>query len=108
MAADRRFERQAALRAAIEEQGLDALLVTHIPNIRYLTGFSGSAALLLVRRGATILITDFRYAAQAPCRGRDVGIGGSGPEQCLGAVGQGAGVRSAGGAGHRGTGANGS
>ena len=66
MAADRRFERQAALRAAIEEQGLDALLVTHIPNIRYLTGFSGSAALLVVRRGATILITDFRYAAQAP------------------------------------------
>ena len=40
--------------------------MTHIPNIRYLTGFSGSAALLLVRRGATILITDFRYAAQAP------------------------------------------
>ncbi len=66
MVADRRFERQVALRAAIEEQGLDALLVTHIPNIRYLTGFSGSAALLVIRRGATILITDFRYAAQAP------------------------------------------
>ena len=42
------------------------MLVTHIPNIRYLTGFSGSAALLVVRRDATILITDFRYAAQAP------------------------------------------
>ena len=66
MAGDRRFERQAALRAAIDEQGVDALLVTHIPNIRYLTGFTGSAALLLVRRDATILITDFRYAAQAP------------------------------------------
>lgn len=45
---------------------MDALLVTHIPNIRYLTGFSGSAALLVVRRDATVLITDFRYAAQAP------------------------------------------
>jgi len=66
VAGDRRFERQAALRAAIDEQGVDALLVTHIPNIRYLTGFTGSAALLLVRRDATILITDFRYAAQAP------------------------------------------
>jgi Xaa-Pro aminopeptidase len=64
--ADRRFERQAALRAAIEEQGVEALLVTHIPNIRYLTGFTGSAALLVIRRDATILITDFRYAAQAP------------------------------------------
>ena len=66
MAADRRFERQAALRAAIEEHGVDALLVTYIPNIRYLTGFTGSAALLVIRGDATILITDFRYAAQAP------------------------------------------
>jgi Xaa-Pro aminopeptidase len=45
---------------------LDGLLVTHLPNIRYLTGFTGSAALLLVRSDATILISDFRYAAQAP------------------------------------------
>jgi Xaa-Pro aminopeptidase len=66
VAADRRLERQAALRTAIEGEGLDTLLVSHVPNIRYLTGFSGSAALLVVRRDATILITDFRYAAQAP------------------------------------------
>jgi Xaa-Pro aminopeptidase len=66
VAVDRRLERQAALRTAIEGEGLDALLVSHVPNIRYLTGFSGSAALLVVRRDATILITDFRYAAQAP------------------------------------------
>ncbi len=45
---------------------MDGLLVTHLPNIRYLTGFTGSAALLLVRTDATILITDFRYAVQAP------------------------------------------
>ena len=45
---------------------MDGLLVTHLPNIRYLTGFTGSAALLLVRDDATILISDFRYAAQAP------------------------------------------
>jgi Xaa-Pro aminopeptidase len=44
---------------------LDGLLVTHLPNIRYLTGFSGSAALLLILRDSTILVTDFRYAAQA-------------------------------------------
>jgi Xaa-Pro aminopeptidase len=62
---DRRGERQAALRVALDEAGLDALLVTHLPNVRYLTGFSGSAALLLVRPDATTLITDFRYAAQA-------------------------------------------
>jgi Xaa-Pro aminopeptidase len=63
---DRRAERQAALRVALDDEGLDALLVTHLPNIRYLTGFSGSAALLLVRSDGTVLITDFRYAVQAP------------------------------------------
>lgn len=66
MPPDRRGERQAALRSALEGEGLDALLVTHLPNIRYLTGFTGSAALLLVRPDATVLITDFRYAVQAP------------------------------------------
>src|SRR4051812_39631158 len=47
-------------------EGLDGLVVTHLPNIRYLTGFTGSAAVVLVRRNASILISDFRYAAQAP------------------------------------------
>ena len=66
MPPDRRSERQTALRGALEAEGLDALLVTHLPNIRYLTGFTGSAALLLVRPDVTTLITDFRYAVQAP------------------------------------------
>ncbi|HEX5386134.1 MAG TPA: aminopeptidase P family protein [Gemmatimonadales bacterium] len=63
---DYRPERQAALRAVLEREGLCALLVTHLPNVRYLTGFTGSAALLLVRAADTTLITDFRYAEQAP------------------------------------------
>ena len=54
------------MRVALDDEGLDALLVTHLPNIRYLTGFSGSAGLLLVRSDGTVLITDFRYAVQAP------------------------------------------
>ncbi len=66
MPADRREERQAGLRALLASEGLEALLVTHLPNIRYLTGFSGSAAMLLLRPGATVLFTDFRYATQAP------------------------------------------
>jgi len=64
--ADRRAERQGALRAALAAEGLDALLVTHLPNVRYLTGFTGSAALLLVHAQSTVLVTDFRYAVQAP------------------------------------------
>ena len=65
MPPDRRLERQAALRGVLVAEGLDELLISHLPNIRYLTGFTGSAALLLVRSEATILISDFRYAAQA-------------------------------------------
>ncbi len=63
---DWRAERQRALRAALAAEGLDGLLVTHLPNIRYLTGFTGSAGLLLVRADEALLVTDFRYATQAP------------------------------------------
>jgi Xaa-Pro aminopeptidase len=63
---DRRPERQAALRGALEAEGVEALLVTHLPNIRYLTGFTGSAALLVVAMDRATLVTDFRYAVQAP------------------------------------------
>jgi Xaa-Pro aminopeptidase len=49
----------------LSESGADALLVSHLPNIRYLSGFSGSAALLLVRDSKTTLFTDSRYTFQA-------------------------------------------
>jgi Xaa-Pro aminopeptidase len=63
---DRRSERQTGLRLTLEAEGLDGLVITHLPNIRYLTGFTGSAAVLLVRNDATVLVSDFRYATQAP------------------------------------------
>ena len=63
---DARPTRQAALVDTFDAAGIDALLVMHLPNIRWLTGFSGTAALLLVARERTTLITDFRYATQAP------------------------------------------
>jgi Xaa-Pro aminopeptidase len=43
----------------------DALLVSHLPNIRYLCGFSGSAGLLLVEQSRSTLFTDSRYTFQA-------------------------------------------
>jgi Xaa-Pro aminopeptidase len=64
-AADRRAERHAALVALLEAEGLDALLVTSRPNIRYLTGFSGSAGVAVATRHALLLVTDFRYDEQA-------------------------------------------
>ena len=60
------LRRQAALRERIGALDLDGLLVQALPNIRYLTGFTGSSGLLLVRAEEAVLITDFRYQSQAP------------------------------------------
>jgi Xaa-Pro aminopeptidase len=70
VAGDRRPARQAALRRRLDTLGLDALLISHRPNIRYLTGFTGSAGLLLLLHDRALLITDFRYAEQAPAEAR--------------------------------------
>lgn len=53
------------LLSELDDNALDALLVTHLPNIRYLCGFTGSAAALLVSAGGCILFTDGRYRTQA-------------------------------------------
>jgi Xaa-Pro aminopeptidase len=57
--------RLTRLRLALEENHLDSLLVTHLPNIRYLCGFTGSAGALLVADRGCILFTDGRYRTQA-------------------------------------------
>jgi len=64
---DRRSQRLESLLSRLGDEGLDALVVSHPPNIRYLTGFSGSAGLLFVCRQGVLFITDFRYDTQ--CRG---------------------------------------
>ncbi|MFZ0687242.1 MAG: Xaa-Pro peptidase family protein [Terriglobales bacterium] len=53
------------LRAQLEDNHLNFLLVTHLPNVRYLCGFTGSAAALLVDGRNSILFTDGRYRTQA-------------------------------------------
>jgi len=53
--------RLARLRAALAERELPALLVTRLPNVRYLTGFTGSAAMLLVSAHDALFVTDGRY-----------------------------------------------
>jgi len=62
------------LRSGIQENDLDFLLVTHLPNIRYLCGFTGSAAALLVGDGGSILFTDGRYRAQAEAEVKDANV----------------------------------
>jgi Xaa-Pro aminopeptidase len=57
--------RMPHLRAALEQAGCEALLVSRPVNIRYLTGFTGSAGLLLLAPGEVVLVTDGRYRDQA-------------------------------------------
>jgi Xaa-Pro aminopeptidase len=61
--------RQKKLALALRQAGLDALLVTHLPNICYLTGFTGSAGVLLFlvseRSHKARFYTDGRYTQQA-------------------------------------------
>ena len=52
------------LRVAWTGPACDALLVSNLVNVRYLTGFSGSAGVLLVAGDDAVLITDGRYATQ--------------------------------------------
>ena len=53
------------LRAALAAQDLPALLVTSRANVRYLTGFTGSAGSLLVSADDAMLVTDGRYRTQS-------------------------------------------
>ena len=53
------------VRRRIIQAGADTMLVTHLPNILYLTGFSGTAGALLIEPTRVILFTDGRYATQS-------------------------------------------
>ena len=68
--------RRADLSARIGAADLDALLVTDLVNVRYLSGFTGSAGALLVyadSRPAT-LATDGRYRTQAARQARNLSV----------------------------------
>jgi len=59
------FRRIGQLRRKLTRAGLPGLLVTHLPDLRYLSGFTGSSAALAVTRRTARLFTDGRYTAQA-------------------------------------------
>lgn len=54
-----------ALRAKMKERQLDAVLISHPSNRRYITGFTGSSGYALVTLQEAIFLTDFRYIKQA-------------------------------------------
>ncbi len=57
--------RRRALGARLEGRGVEAMFVTRLENVRYLTGFTGSNAQVLVRPDAAVFLTDGRYTEQA-------------------------------------------
>ena len=58
--------RRARLAERLGELELDALFVTRLPNVRYLTGFTGSNAQVVVaRQGSAVFLTDGRYGEQS-------------------------------------------
>ena len=57
--------RQQRLRTGLENARLDALLVTHLPNILYVSGFTGSSAVVVLTKDRSVFFSDGRYIAQA-------------------------------------------
>jgi Xaa-Pro aminopeptidase len=57
--------RRQAVSSALGSRKLDALLVWLSPNLRYLSGFTGSNGALLILPGRSVLFTDPRYQIQA-------------------------------------------
>lgn len=57
--------RAERLVAALDDAGVDLLLVSNLINVRYLTGFTGSSGLVVVGPNTRVFLTDFRYTEQA-------------------------------------------
>lgn len=58
-------QRRARVADTLPEHDVDGLLVTALPNVRYLSGFTGSNAALLITQNSAVLMTDPRYTIQA-------------------------------------------
>lgn len=55
----------AKLRQVFDSMGIDGILITNDTNRRYLTGFTGTAGMVLITKAEAHLIVDFRYVEQA-------------------------------------------
>ncbi|MDC3414420.1 Xaa-Pro peptidase family protein [Aquibacillus sp. 3ASR75-11] len=53
------------LRQSLQNENVDAILITNGKNRRYLTGFTGTSGVVLVTHEQALFITDFRYIEQA-------------------------------------------
>lgn len=66
--------RLVSLRAVMDAAGVDGLLIAHMVNVRYLTGFTGSAGILVAGAADATLYVDGRYAEQAQQQARGAAV----------------------------------
>ena len=62
------------LRVALEEHGVNALLITNDYSRRYMTDFTGTAGVAMVSKNDAVFITDFRYTEQAASQVKDYSL----------------------------------
>ncbi len=53
------------IKSKFNDLNIDSFLVKNLPNIRYISGFSGSAAAVLITKDKNYFVTDFRYKTQS-------------------------------------------
>ena len=78
-------KRITEIKQKARRDNLDGIVVTHLDYIRYLTGFTGSAGLLVIGGNEAHFLTDFRYKDQAArqVKGAKVSIVKGDPTACL-------------------------
>jgi len=59
------MQRKTLLKRKFLTRGTDALLITDLTNVRYISGFTGSSGFLIISRKQDMFVTDFRYQEQA-------------------------------------------
>lgn len=60
-----KMNRIEEIKGKFKELNIDSFLVKNLPNIRYISGFSGSAASILITNDKNYFVTDFRYMTQS-------------------------------------------
>jgi Xaa-Pro aminopeptidase len=65
------------LRARLDDVEVDALIVTNLANVRYLSGFTGSAGVVVLTANGALLTTDGRYRTQSAEQVEEAGVAGA-------------------------------
>lgn len=59
------MRRLAELKRILHDRKIDAAIIAHLPNVRYLSGFTGTSGALVISAEKSLFVTDFRYEEQA-------------------------------------------